>query len=55
MGHADHAGNGADQVVEQRTTWPGNLVEIVVLLLDDGTELIIHAMRMRPKYRDLLP
>jgi hypothetical protein len=33
----------------------GNLLEIVVLLLDDGTELIIHAMRMRPKYRDLLP
>nr|WP_243407184.1 hypothetical protein [Frankia canadensis] len=33
----------------------GNLLEIVVLLLDDGAELIIHAMRMRPKYRDLLP
>ncbi|THJ75365.1 hypothetical protein E7Y31_05925 [Candidatus Frankia alpina] len=33
----------------------GNLLEIVVLLLDDGTELIIHAMRMRPKYRSLLP
>lgn len=32
----------------------GNLLEIVVLLLDDGTELIIHAMRMRPKYRGLL-
>ncbi len=33
----------------------GNLVEIVVLLLDDGETLVIHAMRMRPKYRDLLP
>jgi hypothetical protein len=33
----------------------GNLLEIVVLLLDDGTELIIDAMRMRPTYRDLLP
>ncbi|GGK55854.1 hypothetical protein Ppa06_11260 [Planomonospora parontospora subsp. parontospora] len=33
----------------------GNLLEIVVLLLDDGRELIIHAMRMRPKYRELLP
>ncbi|WP_322750482.1 MULTISPECIES: hypothetical protein [unclassified Frankia] len=32
----------------------GNLLEIVVLLLDD-TDLIIHAMRMRAKYRDLLP
>jgi hypothetical protein len=33
----------------------GNLLEIVVLLLDDGEELVIHAMRMRPKYRALLP
>lgn len=33
----------------------GNLLEIVALLLDDGRSLIIHAMRMRPKYRDLLP
>lgn len=33
----------------------GNLLEIVVLLLDNDCELIIHAMRMRPKYRDLLP
>jgi hypothetical protein len=33
----------------------GNPLEIVVLLLDDGRELIIHAMPMRPKYRDLLP
>lgn len=27
---------------------------LVAYPLDDGTELIIHAMRMRPKYRDLL-
>lgn len=33
----------------------GNLLEIVVLLLDDRDELVIHAMRMRPTYRDLLP
>ncbi|WP_322769520.1 hypothetical protein [Frankia sp. Cr1] len=32
----------------------GNLLEIVVLLLDD-TDLIIHAMRIRAKYSDLLP
>ena len=32
-----------------------NLSEVVVLLLDDGDELVIHAMRIRPKYRDLLP
>lgn len=33
----------------------GNLLEVVVLLLDGGRELVIHAMRMRAKYRDLLP
>jgi hypothetical protein len=33
----------------------GSLLEVVVLLLDDGDELVIHAMRMRPRYRDLLP
>lgn len=33
----------------------GNLLEIVVLELDDGTRLAIHAMRMRPSYHDLLP
>ncbi len=33
----------------------GRLLEIVVLLLDDGTELVIHAMKARPQYFDLLP
>jgi hypothetical protein len=33
----------------------GNLLETVVLLLDDDEELVIHAMRMRLKYRNLLP
>lgn len=33
----------------------GRLLEIVLLLLDDGTELAIHAMKCRPKYFDLLP
>jgi hypothetical protein len=33
----------------------GNLLEVVVLELDDGTRLAIHAMRMRPSYIDLLP
>jgi hypothetical protein len=27
----------------------------VAAVRDDGTELAIHAMRMRPKYRRLLP
>ena len=32
----------------------GRLLEIVVLLLDDD-ELVIHAMKARPQYFDLLP
>jgi hypothetical protein len=32
-----------------------NLLEIVVLELDDGRRLAIHAMRMRPNYIPLLP
>jgi len=31
-----------------------NLLELVVLVTDDGSQLIIHAMPMRPKYRRLL-
>ena len=30
------------------------LLEIVVLVWDDGTEEVIHAMRCRPQYQDLL-
>lgn len=32
----------------------GNLLELVVLMLDDGRKLIIHSMPMRSKYRNLL-
>ncbi|MGQ0431926.1 MAG: hypothetical protein ACT452_05925 [Microthrixaceae bacterium] len=32
----------------------GNLLEVVVLLTKEGTELIIHAMPLRPEYRRLL-
>jgi hypothetical protein len=32
----------------------GNFVEVIVLFIDDGRELIIHAMKMRAKYRGLL-
>jgi hypothetical protein len=32
-----------------------NLLEVVVVELDDGGRLAIHAMRMRPKYIPLLP
>lgn len=32
----------------------GRLLELVVLRFDGGNELIIHAMKARPKYYDLL-
>jgi uncharacterized DUF497 family protein len=31
------------------------LLEVVMLVREDGSELVIHAMSMRPKYRRLLP
>ena len=31
------------------------LLEVVTIVRDDGSELVIHAMRMRAKYRRLLP
>ena len=31
------------------------LLEVVAIVRDDGSELAIHAMRMRPKYQRLLP
>ncbi len=33
----------------------GNLLEIIWLELVDGVELVIHAMRLRPVFHDLLP
>lgn len=32
-----------------------DLLEIVTIVRDDGSELVIHAMKMRPKYQRLLP
>jgi hypothetical protein len=32
-----------------------DLLEVVTIIRDDGSELVIHAMKMRPKYRPLLP
>ena len=32
-----------------------DLLEIVTLAREDGSELVIHAMAMRPKYQRLLP
>jgi hypothetical protein len=35
--------------------WNADLLEVVTIIRDDGSELVIHAMKMRPKYRRLLP
>nr|WP_240666372.1 toxin [Oerskovia turbata] len=32
----------------------GRLLELVVLIFDSGDELLIHAMKARPQYFDLL-
>ena len=32
-----------------------DLLEVGTIIRTDGTELAIHAMRLRPKYRALLP
>jgi hypothetical protein len=32
-----------------------DLLEVVTIVRDDGSELVIHTMKMRPKYRRLLP
>lgn len=33
----------------------GLMLELVVLVFDDGGEMVIHAMAMRSKYDELLP
>jgi hypothetical protein len=32
-----------------------DLLEVATIVRDEGPELAIHAMKMRPKYRRLLP
>lgn len=33
----------------------GNLLEVVAIIRTDGTLVVVHAMAMRSKYRQLLP
>ncbi len=33
----------------------GQVLELIVLVFDDGTEMVIHAMPMRSKYQELMP
>lgn len=32
----------------------GNILELIVLHFDDGRDMVIHAMPMRSRYRDML-
>jgi hypothetical protein len=43
---SDGGSRGTDQA--------GNLLEIVLLVSNDGNEFVLHAMPMRPQYRKLL-
>ena len=33
----------------------GRMLELVVLIFDSGDQMLIHAMKARPQYFDLLP
>ncbi len=61
MLHAVEHSVAVDDVGEDPDRWlvigpdrAGNSLEIVVLLTAEGDELIIHAMPLRPIYRNLL-
>jgi len=61
MVHAVEHAVAVEDVGEDPDRWlvigpdrAANLLELVVLVTDDGSQLIIHAMPMRPKYRRLL-
>jgi hypothetical protein len=59
----DHAVTNAMTIDEQEDdtrlylgpSRTAEFLEIVTIVRADGSELAIHAMRMRPKYRRLLP
>ncbi len=44
----------ADEDIEHATR-AAELLEVVTIARDDGSELAIHAMKMRTKYQRLLP
>jgi len=53
--HALYAAeDGEDKCLYLGPERSGNLLEVVSVIRDDGTELIIHAMRMRRLYEPLL-
>jgi len=53
--HALAVGDQADgKVLYLGPDRAGNLLEVVAVTRDDGTEVVIHAMRMRAKYEPFL-
>lgn len=60
MGHAmEHAMSIDDQDDDTRLylgpARNAEFLEVATIVREDGSELVIHAMTMRPKYRQLLP
>ena len=59
--HAVHNAMAIDELEDDLRLYlgpsrSGSLLEIITLMReDDGSELVIHAMEMRERYRGLLP
>ncbi len=51
----EDAGEDPDRWLVLGPDRAGNLLEVVVLIVTDGDQLAIHAMKMRAKYQELLP
>ncbi|MGY6499314.1 MAG: hypothetical protein ACXIVQ_00235 [Acidimicrobiales bacterium] len=52
--HALAVGESDDRVLYLGPDRAGRLLEVVSVARDDGTEIAIHAMAMRPKYEPFL-
>jgi hypothetical protein len=52
--HESEAGEEPRRVLYLGPDRAGNLLEVVVIVRDDASELVIHAMAMRRKYESLL-
>lgn len=51
----EDAGEDPDRWLVLGPDRAGNLLEVVVLITAEATQLAIHAMPMRAKYQELLP
>jgi hypothetical protein len=50
----EDAGEDPDRWLVVGPDRAGNLLEVVVLITNEGAQLVIHAMRMRAKFRRLI-